>query len=294
MHPTIFESFPRKEILSDGLSVYDFIGSAIDASFKRGWEKNILPAGVKFKPGYPALSEWTVDWIACLFAAKFAGDKFNVIELGAGYGQWMVISIMAYKSIHPDCQAHGMALEADKTHFQWLEQHVNKNLGNYTDVSSDLVHAAAGYDGVVNFPILSHPSQEYGASYQTNLPTENMQEVNCLSMGSIDRRFAEEHIDILHVDIQGAEKDLILSNGFPALIRKTNFALFGTHKSDALHDSVKNALESNGMKVLINWPRNSVVTTSFGDIKTNDGAIFAVKNSLFIQNNRLFDLINSI
>lgn len=275
MHPPIFHEFPRKESISDGRSVYDFLGGAIDASYKRGWEKNVLPKGAVVKPGYPAPSEWTIDWIACLLAARLAGDRFTVIELGAGYGQWMVTSIIAYKALRPDRPAHGMALEADITHYQWLEQHVQKNLGSKPDVRTDLLHAAAGYDGIARFPVLAEPERDYGAAYQAGGDGGTMQQVQCLSMKSIDQRFDEEKIDILHVDIQGAEADLIANPGFEDTLRKTRFALFGTHQNSKLHGKVKMAMERAGMQALIEWPRESFIDTPIGSIKTNDGAIFA-------------------
>ena len=283
MHPPIFYEFQRKESSSDGRSVYDFLGGAIDASYKHGWEKNVQPAGIKLKPGYPAPSEWTIDWIACLLAAKLAGERFTVIELGAGYGQWMVSAIMAYKSLHPDRPAHGMALEADVTHFEWLEQHVAKNIGGYPDVETDLLYAAAGYDGTARFPILSEPDRDYGAAYQTNRASENMHEVRCFSMDSINQRFGEQCVDLLHVDIQGAEQDLMVNPGFESVLRKTRFALFGTHKSDALHDSLSKQCESAGLKIHINWPRNSSVKSQFGEVETNDGAILCSAESLCEQ-----------
>ena len=280
MTPPIFSEFERKEIISDGRSVYDFLGGAIDARYKRGWEKNVLPASTVFKPAYPAPSEWTVDWIACLLAARLAGDRFTVIELGAGYGQWMVTSIMAYKALHPNKPCHGMAVEADETHYEWLQEHVKRNLGGYDDVRTDLIQAAAGYDGVVQFPLLSTPDKDYGASYQPASSSKLMQEVDCLSMKTLDQRFAEPAIDILHIDIQGAEADLIVNPGFDECLRKTRFVLFGTHRSDVLHNRVKAAVEQTGMQLLIEWPRNRLIKSQFGDIQTNDGAILAVNSLL--------------
>lgn len=294
MYPLIFHEFPRKESISDGCSIYDFLGGAIDASYKRGWEKNVLPPQTIVKPGYPAPSEWSADWIACLLAAKFAGDHFTVIELGAGYGQWMVTAIMAYRTLHPNRPVHGMALEADITHYQWLEQHVARNLGSYSGVHTDLVHAAAGYDGVVSFPILSEPDRDYGMAYKSNSTSDDLQQVPCLSMRAIDQRFAKQRVDILHIDIQGAEKDLIVSPGFDELIRKTRFVLFGTHRSNELHNSVKDALEASGMKVIIEWPRNSFVKTSFGDIQTNDGAILGINHNLFQEHAEYIRLISEL
>lgn len=276
MVPPIFAEFKRKDSVSDGRSVYDFLGGAIDSSYKRGWDKNVLPGGTVVTPGYPAPSEWTVDWFACLLAARLAGDRFTVIELGAGYGQWMVTSIMAYKALHPDRPCHGMALEAEATHYEWLQQHVKKNLGDYKDVRTDLLQAAAGYDGVAQFPIISEPDRDYGAAYQAAEGASQMTKVDCLSMKTVDERFAEPTIDVLHVDIQGAEADLIANSGFKECLSKTRFALFGTHRSDELHERIRVAVEDSGLKVLIQWPRNRLVKTNFGEIKTNDGAIFAV------------------
>lgn len=275
MHPRIFKEFERKESISDGCSVYDFLGGAIDASYKRGWEKNVLPKGASVKPEYPATSEWTIDWIACLLAARLAGDRFTVIELGAGYGQWMVTSILAYKARHPDRPAHGMALEAEKTHYEWLQQHVQKNLAKHKDTQADLLYAAAGYDGVVHFPELDEPDRNYGAGYVSGDSSPGMRKVECLSMQTIDTHFREDVIDLLHVDIQGAEADLIMSAGFENVLSKCRFVLFGTHRSDALHSQVRKALESSGMRVLIDWPRNQLVRSAFGKINTNDGALFS-------------------
>lgn len=281
MHPMIFHEFPRKESISDGRSVYDFLGGAIDASYKNGWEKNVLPAGTRVKPGYPSPSEWTVDWIACLLAAKFAGDRFAVIELGAGYGQWMVTSIMAYKTLHPEKPVHGMALEAETTHYEWLQRHVLENITPYDNVNTDLIYAAAGYDGVVNFPCLDDPRKDYGATYATKAETSAMREVESLSMQSIDERFGEEAIDLLHVDIQGAEADLISGPGFSSTLEKTRFVMFGTHLSDDLHKEVKKSIESSGMQILIEWPQNSLQETTFGTIQTNDGVLLASSKEIY-------------
>jgi FkbM family methyltransferase len=277
MHPPIFHEYQRQEIVSDGRSVYDFLGGAIDADYKRDWGKNTLPLGARLRPGYPPPSEWIIDWIACLLAARLAGKKFNVIELGAGYGQWMVTSIMAFKLLHPDSPAHGMALEAEGTHYEWLLSHTNKNLGRYSDVQTDLLHAAAGYDGTAQFPVVQDPDRNYGAGYSSLANETATQDVECLSMQAIYSRFGEPVIDLLHVDIQGAEADLISNPGFVETLCETRFVLFGTHRSDCLHSKVKCAVEKAGLEVFIEWPRNSLVETIFGPIKTNDGAILALR-----------------
>lgn len=278
--PKIFQEFPRKESISDGISVYDFLGGAIKSSYKAGWEKLTVPAGQKVCPAYPPASEWTADWICCLLAARFAGDRFCVVELGAGYGQWMVTAIIAFKALKPEGNVHGLAVEADSTHYNWLQEHVENNLDRFDGVRHELVMAAAGYDGIVNFPAIENPSVDYGASYGAANSERGAREVPCLSMRSIDERFGEQEIDLLHVDIQGAEVDLMRSPGFDDVLARTKFALFGTHRAASVHDEVKERLERCGLKILLDWPRHSDNLTPYGAIKTFDGALLASSESL--------------
>ena len=276
-YPALFDQFQRTESLSDGICVYDFLGGAIDASFKYDWERYVVPEGQKVKPAYPSLSEWTVDWLACMLAAKLAAERFNVIELGAGYGQWMVTSILAFKALNPNAPAHGMAIEADPTHYAWLITHVERNLGRFRDTRTDLLQAAAGLDGSVEFPVIDEPLKDYGASYTTSFVYEKTVTVGSLSLETIDTRFGETEIDLLHIDIQGAEEDLIRHSGYARVLDKTRTVLFGTHEEE-LHADVLRSLHDAGFAIKVNWPGNSLISTPYGTLNTNDGAILAVND----------------
>jgi len=212
-YPKLFELFERVECTSDGTAVLDFLGGAIDASYKHTWERNVLPKGKTFKPGYPGLSEWTIDWIASLSAAVTAGKEFRVVELGAGYGQWMVTAILAYRS-KQDGIAHGVAVEADPTHYDWLHRHTQRNLGHLDKVDTDLIHAAAGVDGFVEFPVVDDPSKDYGAAYARSSFYEKTVRVPCLSLSSLYKTFDNAPVDLVHIDIQsiGRIKGLLRLN----------------------------------------------------------------------------------
>lgn len=281
MHPNLFYNYRPKEVISDGVSVYDFLGGRVNSMFKRGLERSVKPKGTSFLPGYPSPSEWTVDWIACLIAAELAESKFNIIELGAGYGQWTVASILAYKDLNPSSPVSAMAVEADKVHFDWLNQHVSTNLSILSDVNIQLINAAAGFDGSVEFPVIDDPAGNYGAAYLSSPHTNSSLRVDCLSLSRIFRLFNEQKIDLLHVDIQGAELDLLADIDVGAILDRTHVAFFGTHRDEATHSRVKESLEMAGMKILIEWPRNSLVSTDFGEITTTDGALLAVNQKLF-------------
>jgi FkbM family methyltransferase len=284
-YPPIFDDYERVESTSDGLSIYDFLGGGIKAEYKAGWDKNIVSSGKKVQPGYPALSEWTADWIAILLAVKHAESDFIVIELGAGYAQWMVSAIMAYKSKNPNGNAHGVALEADDVHYAWMQAHVEQNISSFTETTTDLVYAAAGTDGKVKFPKLVDPMKNYGASYSLHPGDAELVDVDCLSLSSIYERLPVQKVDLLHVDIQGAEVDLIADDRFSACLAKTKFVLFGTHRSDELHNDVASSLIEAGFSILLNWPRNSQVQTKYGEVSTNDGAILAVNDRYHLDIN---------
>jgi FkbM family methyltransferase len=275
-------------VQSDGKSVYDFLGGAINATYKNGWHTNVQPAGASFTPKYPGTSEWTIDWVSCLLAAQLAEGRFDVIELGAGYGQWMVTSILAFKQLQPSSAAHGTALEADQTHYRWLQEHAKSNLGRFSDVSTTLLHAAAGYDGYADFPEVENPSVDYGAAYGSQ-STKEVNRIPCLSLPTIYEGLRNMHVNLLHCDIQGAEQDLISHPNFGTTLDKTRVALIGTHHSTAVHIKTRAALCDSGFRIAVDWPRNAKLSTSFGELQTFDGAILAVHEEYFSAAGELVD-----
>ena len=275
----IFLSYKRSEVFTDGNSSYDFLGGSICVDYKHGWRDTVIPAGKHFKPGYPPLSEWTADWLVTLVAAKTAGNSFSVVELGAGYGQWMVTAIRAFKSLRPDGTVRGLALEADDIHFNWLKEHVSRNLEEYVGVKTELVHAAAGKDGEVNFPVLDDPAKDYGASY-TSGGSQRVVSAPSMSLATVLNRFDSPVIDLLHVDIQGAEEDLLLKNDVAEPLSRVKFIMVGTHRSEELHNSIANKLRFLGFKILLEWPRNSLLSTGAGEIKTTDGVVIAMNETV--------------
>ncbi len=277
-HPAIFETFGRRQVTSDGRSVYDFLGGSIDAEFKQGWSRNVQPRGKSFRPPYPGPSEWTIDWVASLLAARLAGERFGVIELGAGYGHWMVAALMAFKQLNPERPASGLALEAEPTHYHWLERHVATNLGHFDNVDTTLLAMAAGYDGEVEFPVVQDPAGNYGATYGSTRETD-FRTVPCLSLASIYDRMGAVPPDLLHCDIQGAEVDLLAQPGAGDALAKTRVALFGTHRDVEVHLQVVDAVRAAGLHVAVEWPRNVTLETAHGEIRTHDGAVLAIAHT---------------
>ena len=59
-----------------------------------------------------------------------------MVELGAGYGRWIVNAAAAVRA-YRDLPSSLTAVEAEPTHFRWLELHCSDN-----GVTATLVHAA--------------------------------------------------------------------------------------------------------------------------------------------------------
>jgi hypothetical protein len=113
--------------------------------------------------------------------------------------------------------------------------------------------------------------------------------VPCLSLPSIFEAFGDTPVDLLHCDVQGAEEDLIAHPEFETVLRRAKVVLFGTHRSTILHTDVRNAVVSAGFRIGVEWPRNAIIETVHGEVKTDDGAILAIRDTNFDQATKLLD-----
>ena len=150
------------------------------------------------------------------------------------------------------------------------------NLERLSDTSYDLREAAAGFDGEIEFPVIADPSSDYGASYGPHV-AGTVVKVPCMSLETIVGTMPAGPINMLHCDIQGAEQDLIESPAFPDSLQRIDVVLFGTHRSDSLHQRVVDRVREAGFHVALEWPRKSEVNTAYGTLQTYDGAVLGVR-----------------
>jgi hypothetical protein len=66
------------------------------------------------------------EWIDVLEAVTRANASFTMLELGAGYGRWVVNAASALR-LYSGLPHHLIAVEAELTHFRWLELHCRDN-----------------------------------------------------------------------------------------------------------------------------------------------------------------------
>src|SRR5690349_6150133 len=78
------------------------------------------------EPASPLVSEEYFELIDVIAAVRSARQQFTMVEVGAGYGRWLVRAAVALRRINPmPCLLVG--IEAEPTHFQWIKDHMLDN-----------------------------------------------------------------------------------------------------------------------------------------------------------------------
>jgi FkbM family methyltransferase len=156
-----------------------------------------------FKAKLPVPNEDYFEWIAVLEAVAETRGSFTMVELGAGWGKWIVNAVAAlrqYSALPYDI----VAVEAEPTHFEWMKQHLNDN-----DIDSSratLIEAAvAPTDGEVWFHVGAR-ADWYGqaiASDRQAAPGSGARRVERVRAVSVRTILGGlEQVDLLDVDIR--------------------------------------------------------------------------------------------
>ena len=274
MHHPVFGKF---EILtSSEISPefhYGFLGELIRKSFDDGLATVlglpavIYPSGGMRTGNCPRLSEEYIEWIDVLETAVVATQAFTIIELGAGYGRWLVRAALAVKRYHGDLPIKLIGVEAEPTHFRWLKQHLRDN-GIDPD-EHELIEAAVDEkDGEVLFHV-GKPDEWYGQAIaeHANAASESIQKVRAVSLSSILSPL--DSVDLIDLDVQGAEF-VVLRGAMPALNEKVKRVHIGTHGHD-IELELRTLFRQNGWYKLNDYACQSNETTPWGDIAFCDG-----------------------
>lgn len=269
---SIFEQFDRVQSTGTGNHVFDFLGAATNVSYKKGWEKHAVKKDTKYTPNYPPVNEHYFDWIALLQCVQSATGTFRMAELGAGWAPWLVRGALAAKQNENITNVELVGVEADATHYAWVKEHF---LDNKIDPSTYIaLHGAVSdTETILKFPKLDNPDEDYGASLRSaSTAIMDYVEVKGYTLESILGQFSDV-VDFVHVDIQGAEYDVIPSS-FDLLNKKVKAMMIGTHISTEKHLALRDLFLSNGWNEGMVYSRNEKVQTEFGEVSFGDGFQF--------------------
>lgn len=185
------------------------------------------------------------EWAAGLRGVELGRADFVAVELGAGWGAWMAILCRAAR-IRGATSIRAVGCEADPGHCQMLRHHLEVN-GFRPDEYRLFEGAVAPSRGVALFPVSSDSSQDWGmrpifcrsdreadavlhsstqlADYR-GFAFERFQRVNCYAL--VDIFAGLDHVDVMHVDVQGSEFDLVSQN-LDLLTKRVGYLILGTH-----------------------------------------------------------------
>ena len=230
------------------------------------------------------LSEDYYEWVDLLEAINEAGSHFSMIELGAGYGRWLVNAAQATRR-HQHKQIETLWLcgvEPNPVRAEWMQQHFLDNGLNPGDHA--LLNCGVSADGQpALMPAEEDPSGGYGnsvAGVGAPLP-EGVHEVEARGADGIVRRFdviptrtladliGTRRIDFLDVDVQGLEV-AVLQPCAALLASQVRRIHIGTH-APQIERELCGLLSNAGFMLTRFLMCQSVNQTRYGDMSCLDG-----------------------
>lgn len=198
------------------------------------------------------------EWAAALRAQDLARESFTVIELGAGWGCWMVNTAIPAK--RRGLKVLAIGVEGDEDHVGYMERHCVHNGLDPREFRADRSIAWA-QSGVAVFPRSEDASAAYGQEPKFFLTREEAQAFINAANAPFDILTAKTladisadlaRVDLLHIDVQGGESDLIKAS-LPLLHSKVAYIVVGTH-GRRIEGEIIAALEGDGWVLEIEEP----------------------------------------
>jgi FkbM family methyltransferase len=273
-HP-VFNKF--EVLTSDAVPVdihWGFLGELQRKHYDEGVAIALGLSPTQYQPGQirigevPALNDEYFEWIDVLESAVLAQDRFTMIELGAGYGRWLVRGALATRCYHPEMPMRLIGVEAEPTHFEWMKQHFRDNKINPDE--HELIEAAVDEkDGEVFFHDSGDPDSNYGQSIARDIqqPGETIRRVKAVSLTSILDKL--DGVDLIDLDIQGAEY-IVLRSAIDALNRKVKRIHIGTHGHDIERD-LRKLFREHGWYKANDYSCQTTALTEWGEVVFGDG-----------------------
>ena len=237
--PRLFEGFPVHSGLTPAGFWSDWLGGRTRADV---WA---FPAEIRAiydserieTVPFSFSGEHVLDWAPLVLAMRRAGSVATTVALGAGWGRWAVGAAMAAQKLGKDYRI--VAVEAEPSHFSWLQRHIRDN-GIDPDRAT-LINAAAGAKSGRCWFQTGDPAAWYGQQIvdgltppsddTADIPTEAggvLRNTRLVSLADVAGDL--ERIDYLHMDVQGAEAD-ILEAGRGLLDARVSLVNIGTHST---------------------------------------------------------------
>lgn len=289
-HELLMKVAPWSGYVSKGIEV-DFLGVKTRSSYST----RIMPvqSDGQSTSSLPPFDEEYLEWVDLFESIASAKACFTMIELGAGYGRWLVRAAFAVRWFgNIPCKLVGV--EAEPTHFEWMKQHFSDNGIGLED--HKLVRAAVSRkDGGTWFIVgaagewygqrsvlledfwqfakqrlRKSPKKREGERRNTQTkepPMYHLQRVKAVSLRSLLRPLKQ--VDLIDLDVQGAELE-VLTAASPDLEEKVKRVHIGTHNHE-VESGLRSLFGGLGWRCRFDFPLQSTCETSWGAIRFDDG-----------------------
>ncbi|MDP6875608.1 MAG: hypothetical protein QF521_18960 [Alphaproteobacteria bacterium] len=290
-------------------SVGNFLGVMTDREFlARHYPSNTNPDGFegdaatrlpRVEDGEPFF-----EFAAIYNAVKTARERFIMVELGGGYAARSVDAHRLLQKLNP-MPSQLTIVEAEPTHFEWAKQHL---IANGIDPSEHwLINAAVCadseprlfmlgsglyYNGIVRRDDIERTVRDIVDMDGTAQALRNlmlggrcgMQRAYDSAAGTdvFDYKFVSSlpladilaplpHVDLIDMDIQGAE-DSVLPPAMEMLDRRVRRIHIGTHRAD-IHGGLWDLFFEHEWICDFDYPPFSKHNTPWGEFETMDGIL---------------------
>jgi FkbM family methyltransferase len=233
----------------------NFLGTIVKPSY---FDKTVVGKEGDVEP-IPIPGNWHAcmsEWGACLRALDLAQSPFTIVELGCGWGCWLNNMAVAARNKGFDYELIGV--EGDPHHIDFAKE--TCQLNGISSKNLELHHGiAAATNGVALFPKQTVIGKNWGlepifsASQQQQEEAVHSGKYTALPMLSLQDVIGTHNtIDLLHLDIQGGERNLI-ENSLTTLSEKVAYMFVATH-SRRNEKSIKSVLRNQHWKLEIERP----------------------------------------
>ncbi len=287
-HP-VFESFGTWEGWADPGWDVNFLGVRTRVSFFSLYEQLADFSTRRWvTAGQPVANEDYFEWITLLEAVTQADDSFTMVELGAGWGKWIVNGVAALR-FRSHLPYRIVGVESEPTHFRWMKQHLKDNdvdLGRATLIEA----AAAVEDGSIWFhvgeaadwygqSIAEPPGEESRPSLVEQLrgflrtgerhtEARTVQRVRAVGLRTVLAQL--DRVDLIDIDIQGAEGS-VLEPAANCLDAKVKRVYVATHDREN-ENRVREVFRSLGWECVYDYQCAAEAETPWGRVMFEDGA----------------------
>ena len=244
--------------------------------FERSEEKGLA---VDVQTSYPPFDEEYFEWIDVFEAVARAKNRFTMMELGAGYGRWLIRGAFVARSLS-GVPFSLVGVEAEPQHYKWLLEHFSNNGVNPLEHS--LINAAVSDSEEDVWFMVGDPASWYGQRIANHYevwanrmgllskvkafvaPSGRMRTVRGATGGSSYELARVKGItlikllepftivDLIDLDIQGAELK-VLSSAAAELALKVKRVHIGTHSAE-IESGLRKLFNGLGMGEYLRLP----------------------------------------